>query len=193
MAPHRGHGLRAAHRPRAFLPRIPPIIKKDDLMTHDADITAAFWSHLRSDRTVMLGLEDSAPTSLRPMTAQCDGDADHGPIWFFTRTDTALVRQARAEDLAIFTFVSKGHEIFATVHGHMTQVTDRAVIDRLWSPSVAAWYEGGRDDPALALMRFDPARAEIWRDGSSLLDGLKLLFGADPQADAAENRARVSL
>lgn len=162
-------------------------------MTDDADITAAFWSHLRSDQTVMLGLEDTAPTSLRPMTAQLDGDGDHGPIWFFSSTGAGLVMQATAEDLAIFTFVSKGHDVFATVHGHLTRVTDPAIIDRLCTPSIAAWYKGGKDDPSLALLRFDPARAEIWRDGSSLLDGLKLMFGSDPQSDAKDNVAKVNL
>ena len=162
-------------------------------MTDDADITAAFWSRLRSDRTVMLGLEESAPTSLRPMTAQLDGDADQGPIWFFTSNDTSLVMQAKAEDLGLFTFVSKGHDVFATVHGHMTRVKDRASIERLWNPSVAAWYKGGKDDPTLALLRFDPAQAEIWRDASSLLEGFKLMFGGDPQADAKDNVAKVAL
>ncbi|WP_309667096.1 pyridoxamine 5'-phosphate oxidase family protein [Tabrizicola sp.] len=162
-------------------------------MTPDAEITAAFWKHLRSDRTVMLGLEASAPTTLRPMTAKLDGEADQGPIWFFTSTDSAIVQGLNSQDLAIFTFVSKGYDVFATVHGHMTRTTDRATIDRLWNTWVAAWYEGGKDDPKLALLRFDPASAEIWRDGSSLLSGLKLLLGADPQADAKDNVAKVSL
>ena len=51
-------------------------------MSPNAEITAAFWKHLRADRTVMLGLEASAPTTLRPMTAQLDSEADQGPIWF---------------------------------------------------------------------------------------------------------------
>ena len=162
-------------------------------MTPNAEITATLWKHLRSDRTVMLGLEASAPTTLRPMTAQLDSEADQGPIWFFTSTDAELVQGLNAQDLAIFTFVSKGYDVFATVHGHMTRTTDRAIIDRLWNPWVAAWYDGGKDDPKLALLRFDPASAEIWRDGSSLLSGLKLLFGGDPQAGAKENMAKVSL
>ena len=162
-------------------------------MTPDAEITATFWKHLRSDRTVMLGLEDSAPTTMRPMTAQLDGEEDQGPIWFFTSTDAAIVQGLKSQDLAIFAFVSKGHDVFATVHGHMTRTTDRAVIDRLWNAWVAAWYKGGKDDPKLVLLRFDPATAEIWRDGSSLLSGLKLLFGGDPQADFKDNVAKVSL
>ena len=42
-------------------------------------------------------------------------------------------------------------------------------------------------------LRFDPARAEIWRNGSSLLAGLKLLFGSNPQVDFKDNVAKVSL
>lgn len=162
-------------------------------MDADAEITAAFWKHLRSDRTVMLGLEADQPTALRPMTAQLDGDEDEGPIWFFTSTDAALAQGLNAADLAIFTFVSKGFDVFATVHGHMTRATDRATIDRLWNPWVAAWYEGGKDDPKLALVRFDPASAEIWRNGTSLLAGLKLLFGSAPQTGLQDNVAKVSL
>ena len=141
----------------------------------------------------MLGLEASAPTDLRPMTAQLAGDDDEGPIWVFASTDASLVKGVEAEDLAIFAFISKGHEVFATVHGHLTRSTDRATIDRLWNPWVAAWYKGGKDDPMLALWRFDPARAEIRRDGSSLLAGLKLLLNADHQVDFSDNVAKVSL
>lgn len=162
-------------------------------MTSDADITAAFWNHLRADRTVMLGLESAAPTILRPMTAQLERTADHGPIWFFTTTDAALVTGLNHDDPAVFTFTSKGHEIMATVHGHMSRTADRALIDRLWTPRIAAWYAGGRDDPTVALLRFDPASAEIWRGGTTLLAGLKLLFGGDPQNDPQLNPARVAM
>jgi general stress protein 26 len=162
-------------------------------MSTDQEITATFWKHLRSDRTVMLGLEASQPTTLRPMTAQIDGDEDAGPIWFFTSTDAAISEGLSSADLAIFTFASKGFDVFATVHGHMTRTTDRATIDRLWNPWVAAWYEGGKDDPKLALLRFDPASAEIWRNGSSLLAGLQLLFGGTPKAEFKDSVAKISL
>ena len=67
------------------------------------------------------------------------------------------------------------------------------VIDRLWNSHIAAWYEGGRTDPKLALLRFDAASAEIWLNGSSLVAGIKTLFGADPKEDYKENVAEVAL
>lgn len=162
-------------------------------MTDDTDITAAFWHHLRADRTVMLGLEARGPTTLRPMTALLEKTAGQGPIWFLSATDATLVTELQAEDLGIFTFASKGHEIFATVHGHLTPAADAALIDRLWNPRIAAWYKGGRNDPTLVLLRFDPVTAEIWRDGSGLLAGLHLMLGGKPRTDPKDSMARVAL
>jgi general stress protein 26 len=125
------------------------------------------------------------------MTAQVEGEK--GPIWFFTARDHALVQKLELGDRAIATFASKGHDLFATLHGSVSLDNDRAVIDRLWNRFVAAWYEGGKDDPKLALLRFDAERAEIWLDASSLVAGIKLLLGADPKEDYKENVAEVDL
>ena len=71
--------------------------------------------------------------------------------------------------------------------------TNRATIDRLWNRFVAAWYEGGKDDPKLALLRLDADRAEIWLDGSSFVAGIKMLLGVDPKEDYKDKVAEVSL
>jgi general stress protein 26 len=155
------------------------------------ELEAQFWKTLESDRTMMLGLDGIEDGHARPMTAQIEGD--HGPIWFFTAKDNAIVRKLGASDRAIATFSSKGNDLFATVHGSLHLDHDRAVIDRLWNRFVAAWYEGGKDDPKLALLRLDPERAEIWLDASSMLAGIKLLLGVDPKQDYKDKVAKVAL
>ena len=57
--------------------------------------------------------------------------------------------------------MSKGHDLFATMHGKLTIDNDRAMIDRLWNRFAAAWFEAGKDDPSW-LLRFEPERAQIW-------------------------------
>jgi general stress protein 26 len=156
-------------------------------------IEGKFWKALRSDMTVMLGVSGAHDVTPRPMTAQIDGEADQGPIWFFTSKDSTLAKALTAGQPSYFNFVAKGHDVWASVSGRMAISNDRAVIDRLWNGFIAAWYEGGKDDPDLCLMRFDPKDAEIWLDGSSLLAGLKVLFGSDPKEDYAGNVAKVSL
>ena len=155
------------------------------------ELEAKFWAALNSDMTMMLGLDGVEDGHTRPMTAQVEGD--RGPIWFFASRDNALVQKLGSGERAIATFTSKGHDLFATVHGSLRLDNDRAVIDRLWNRFVAAWYEGGKDDPKLALLRLDAERAEIWLDASSLVAGIKMLFGADPKQDYKDKVAEVRL
>ena len=160
-------------------------------MATPQEIEARFWKALASDRTMMLGLDGVEDGHARPMTAQFEGDG--GPIWFFTARDNGIVQALPRGDRAIATFADKGHDLFATVHGRLSVDNDRAVVDRLWNRFVAAWYEGGKDDPKLTLLRLDAERAEIWLDASSLIAGIRMLFGADPKQDYRDKVAEVSL
>lgn len=173
-------------------------------MASDREITKKFWDALRDDRTMFLGLAEGEDGHARPMTAQLeDDDSDdyHGPVWFFTSTDNTLYQQignqggvqAGSGARAMAHFVSKGHDVWATVHGSLATSRDPAVIDRLWNRFVAAWYPGGKDDPKVALIRLDPDSAEIWIDASSMVSGLKMLLGMDPKEDYKDKVAKVTL
>jgi general stress protein 26 len=151
-----------------------------------------FWKALKSDMTIMLGIVDAEEAHLRPMTAQIE-DEKRGPIWMFTAKDTSIVTALDAGVRAVATFAAKGHDLFATIHGTLQIDNDRAVIDRLWNSFIGAWYEGGKDDPKLTLLRFDPDHAQIWENGSSLLAGIKMLFGVDPKEDYKDKVAEVEL
>lgn len=163
-------------------------------MDRDAEITAKFWKALRSDMTVMLGVANAEPPLMRPMTAQLDGKEDHGPIWFFTSNENDIVEAlGSAQGDGVVSFADKGHDVFALVQGSLQVDNDRAVIDRLWNRFVAAWYEGGKDDPKLVLLRFDPRDGEIWLNESSIFAGIKLLLGMDPKKEYADSKADIRL
>ena len=157
------------------------------------ELEAKLWKALRSDMTVMLGLERSNDNLIRPMTVQIDGDADRGPLWIFSANDTELVKALGGSENAFISFADKGHDLFAKISGTLTLDNDRAVIDRIWNRFVAAWFEQGKDDPKLALLRFDPHQAEIWENEWSLIAGIKLLLGSDPKKDYADKTANVRL
>lgn len=163
------------------------------MSTTPQELEKKFWKALKSERTVMLGLEGAEDGHTRPMTAIIEGD-EGGPIWFFTATDNAMVQQLATANghRAIVAFAAKDHDLFASVRGNLYRDDDRAVVERLWNPFIAAWYDG-KDDPKLALLRLDPERAEIWLNGSSLVAGLKLLLGRDPKQDYQDKVANVPL
>ena len=163
-------------------------------MTDTQKIEGAFWNALRSDMTVMLVLCEAADDRSRPMTAQIDGDADIGPIYFFGGKDSGLYQKlvdksAKAE----FTLVPKGHDLFAAVEGDLAVCHDNDVLDRLWNPFVAAWYPGGKDDPNLALLKMELGEAKVWMTGNSLIAGIKMLFGMDPKQSYKDKVATLDL
>lgn len=160
-------------------------------MAKSQQLERSFWRALKSDMIMMLGLVGVEESHTRPATAQLRGS--EGPIWFFTSRDNTLVQNLRADSRAIGTFASKDHELFASVHRRLSLDNDPDVIEELWNGLVAAWYEGGKDDPELALIRFDADRAEIWENESGLFAGIKALFGHDPKDDAKEHVVRVNL
>ncbi|MEP7044204.1 MAG: pyridoxamine 5'-phosphate oxidase family protein [Dokdonella sp.] len=161
------------------------------MTTTPQDIEKKFWKALESDRTIMLGINGVEDGHARPMTAQVEGEK--GPIWFFTSKENRLVALLGQHDRATAAFSSKGHDVFASIQGTLRVDNDRATIDRLWNRWVAAWFEGGKDDPKLTLLRLDAESAEVWIDASSLLAGVKLLLGVDPKEEFKDKVAQVNL
>jgi general stress protein 26 len=161
-------------------------------MTNEAQLTTKLWKALKSDMTVMLGLAGVDEGHSQPMTAQLGDDAtEGGTIWFFTATDTDLVKAMGERHRAVAHFASKGHELFASLHGELVRDNDRATIDRLWNRFVAAWFEGGKDDPRLQLLRFEPEQGQVWLNEHSLVAGVKLLMGRDPKAEYRDKVGEV--
>ena len=159
-------------------------------MSTPAELKRKFFKALASDKTMMLGLVGLEDSNARPMTAQIEGE--EGPIWFFSSTESNLVKQLAESDIGFATFVSKNQDLYASVNGLLVLDNNKSMIDALWNPFVAAWYEGGKDDPKLALLRFDLDNGEIWLDGSSIIAGIKMLLGADPKQEYKANVAEVN-
>ncbi|MBD3734052.1 MAG: pyridoxamine 5'-phosphate oxidase family protein [Sphingopyxis sp.] len=151
------------------------------------DITKQFWKALDASPYVMVGLTGER-LHLIPMNAQLDKDA-HSAFWFFTATDNRIAGGGPA----MAQFASKGHDLYASISGELRREDSRAVLDKLWNNSIAAWYEGGKDDPKLVLLRFDLEDAEIWTAEPSLKGMFKLATGMTMREGDLGKHAEVAL
>ncbi len=160
-------------------------------MTKPQELEAKFWKALKSDRTIMLGLDGVEDGHARPMTAQFEDD--RSPLWFFCSSDNGLIPLLQDNSRAIATFAAEDHELFATLSGRLSLDTDQSTIDRLWNSFVAAWFEGGKQDPKLRLLRLDAEQGQIWLNENNFLAGAKMMLGIDPKADYRDKVATVDL
>ncbi|OQW46019.1 MAG: general stress protein [Proteobacteria bacterium SG_bin6] len=151
------------------------------------DIIDRFFRALKHSPFIMIGLDDT-PDHSQPMTAQTLEDRQDA-LWFFASRDNRLAIGGPA----MAQFVSKGHDFFACLHGILSADEDRAMIDRLWSKQVEAWFPGGKEDPKLLLLRYDMESAELWEGDVSLTGQVKMLFGGTIKPSEAGEHAEVSL
>ena len=163
-------------------------------MPTDTEIAQKFWKSLKSDRVTMLALAGVEDGHSQPMSAQLleEDEENGGPVWFFTAKDTGLARETGKSHRAQMHFSAKGHDLFAAVHGTLSAVDDPAIVERLWNPFIAAWFEG-KTDPKLRLLRFDPEHGQIWLNENSLLAGVRMMLGRDPKKDYRDKVANVPL
>ncbi len=165
------------------------------------ELKGLFWKELTASPFVMLGLQGVEDSRTRPMTAQIDAAEgaskdEGGTIYFFGAKSESLVQEMGENHRAVATFVAKGHDLFAHVHGTLEPVNDAATIERLWNPYVASWYKEGKNDPDLQLIRFETERADIWKSetGSTFVAAALKALGRDPGKDHQQaNSAKVPL
>ena len=164
-------------------------------MADDREIEEKFWEALKDSPFIMVGVEGTRDGATQPMTVQFeDQDRDQGVLWIFTARDHDLTRAMGQSYRAIGAFSDKGHDLFASLRGTLEIVNNRATIDRLWNPFVAQWYEG-KEDPKLALVRFEVEDAKIWLSTVQgfLKPALNKLLGRKPEAGAKQDVAEVTL
>jgi general stress protein 26 len=162
-------------------------------MPTDAEIERLFWKELKTSPFLMLGIDGERGAGTQPMTAYYDDE--RAPFWFFTANDHDLVKALDQGDRAIAAFASRGHDMFASIRGTLSIDNDPATIDRLWNPVVAQWYEGGKADPKLILLRLDVEDAKLWQSdlGGFIRPAINKLLGRKPESGGHEKVAEVSL
>jgi len=153
-------------------------------MADTQEIKRTFWSKLADSPFVMLGIDGGGHSE--PLTAQLDDD-QVDTLFFFIGKDNRAAGGGRS----MVQFVSKGHDFFACLSGTARIDNDFAQIDKLWNKQAEAWFPQGKDDPNLALLRFDIDNAEMWETDISLSGRVKMLLGGTIRGDEAGSHAKV--
>ncbi len=116
---------------------------------------------LEETRAVMLGA-NAASSHMMPMAPQFDEDDNERAIWFFTTTTSELGSAAHSPIRANICLISRDEDVYACINGQLVVDHNDGKIEKFWSPVVAAWFEGGREDPEMTMLRFSAEEAAVW-------------------------------
>ncbi len=95
-----------------------------------------------------------------PMSHYLDQDADI--LWFITAKETDLAKAAQTGADAQYVVSSNDAKIHARIDGTLQAVTDPAKLDELWNAIASAWFEDGKRDDDVQLLRMTLSQAEVW-------------------------------
>lgn len=126
----------------------------------------------------------------QPMTNQ-EVDAD-GALWFFTSSSTDLWQNIGASPNVNVSFAEPEDALYVSISGVAERVLDRARIDALWNPMVAAWFPNGKDDPHVVLVKVASSTVQYWDSKENKLTRMvemakAVITGSRPDLDPADH------
>ena len=113
-------------------------------------------------------------STCRPMTAL--KVCDQGNIWFFNAKDSEKNKAIEADKTVQLFFSHPGKSSYLVVNGEAEIIFDQEKIEELWTPIAKVWFNEGKDDPNISIIKVSPTTA-YYRDTdeSKMINFLKMV------------------
>ncbi|AWI24592.1 pyridoxamine 5'-phosphate oxidase family protein [Flavobacterium pallidum] len=105
------------------------------------------------------------PIKSRPMSVlEVD---ESGNLWFMSSSESNKNFEILADNRVQLFFSKSADNEYLSVFGTATIFSDRAHIEEVWTPIAKAWFEEGKDDPKVRVIKVTPSDAYYWdtKDG----------------------------
>jgi general stress protein 26 len=120
--------------------------------------TDDFWNRLENVTAGMLTLGAARAV---PMSHYVDREAD--ALWFISAQGTSAVKAlATGPAPAQYQIASGDGQIYARIDGEASLSSDSAKLDEIWNAVADSWFEDGRRDDDVRLIRVALTEAEVW-------------------------------
>jgi general stress protein 26 len=116
-------------------------------------------------------------SNCRPMSPQkTDND---GNLWFFSDKTSEKNKEIEQDNHVQLFFSSPSKNSYLVINGTAEIIFDRQKTEELWSPLMKTWFEEGKDDPKISILKVRPENAYYWdTQGNRMWNFLKLIASA---------------
>jgi general stress protein 26 len=105
-------------------------------------------------------IKTGLPLSVRPMSVLQVDDA--GNLWFMSQNDSNKNSEISTDPFTHLFFQENKNSGFLNIYGISEVVKDQAKIDELWNPLLKVWFQEGKDDPKISLIKVEPTNVYYW-------------------------------
>lgn len=123
----------------------------------------------------------------RPMsTLEID---EKGTFWFMCKEDSNVAQQISENNKVDLLYGSNDNNAYLFVKAESTVFYDKAIIDRLWTPIAKAWFEEGKEDPTIRIIKVSPNDIHYMdTQHGKLVSGIKILISAATGVHSDDSR-----
>lgn len=134
-------------------------------------------------------IDEDGTLHSRPMSTNGQVEPD-GTLWFFTYASSHKVTEVEQHQQVNVSFSAPSKQRYVSMSGTAQLVQDRNKIQELWKPELKAWFPNELDEPDIALLKVNVAKAEYWDAPSSWVAhtiGLVKAIATGEKANSGEN------
>ncbi len=99
-------------------------------------------------------------------------------IWFIGHNPSETVDNINKNPEVNLAYVSQDDKSYLSITGKAELIEDREKLDELWSMTYNAYFEQGKEDPKVQLIKVVPHGAEYWENGNAIASAVKMTAAA---------------
>lgn len=112
-------------------------------------------------------------------------------IWFIGDKNSDVVKDIQDNKRVGLTYATQDQKNYVSISGNAELTDDQDKIEELWSAMDNAFFEQGKQDPDVQLIKVVPHGVECWLSGSSTVNMFKMAAAAVQDGKAAEDIGEV--
>ena len=99
-------------------------------------------------------------------------------IWFIGHTPSETVENIKTNPEVNLAYVSQDNKNYLSITGTAELLEDKEKLNELWSVMYNAYFEKGKEDPSVQLIKVTPHGAEYWANGNAITSAFKMTAAA---------------
>lgn len=103
---------------------------------------------------------DTLPNSSRPMSLK-ETD-EEGNLWFISSDQSHKNFEIKNDNRVQLYFMNNGSSEYLSIYGKAFIYKDQATIEEKWSAMANAWFEDGKEDSNVSIIRVTPTETYYW-------------------------------
>lgn len=87
---------------------------------------------------------------------------DEGNIWYLFSSESETFKHLQEDSSVCLLYSDPRDYNFLSIHAETEVSQDRARIDKYWNKMVEGWFEKGKEDPRVRVLKVKPEEAHYW-------------------------------